>query len=699
MSAITLLIPPFTQLNTPYPSIVYLNRYLKERGYATTLLDASIQMACKIFSKDGMTEIFAEIEGGIDQGEEYPEEVWMLFSRRKRILAVIDDVILYLQGKRSTLHSRIASGSFLPETPRLAELDLSFFGTMGSHDASSYLCTLFLEDLSDLIKAAIDIGFDFGRYQSYLATGSVTLDPIIERIDQTTLIDQYIDQIAETISTDCVAISVPFAGTLYAGLRIGRRLKERGIKVWLGGGYVNTELRSCTDERIWDFCDALCYDDGEEPLLNLLKQHAGTEHQLIRTRTAAGYFDNSEHAKNPFTSAGDYEGLDLSPYLQLLDTLNPAHRMWSDGRWNKFTIAHGCYWKKCSFCDIHLDYISRYVPAKTVELVDQIEEIIAQTGQTGFHFVDEAAPPKALKDFALEVLKRGLQITFWGNIRFERAYTADLCVLLAKAGLVMVTGGLEVAEERLLKKMNKGVDLEQVIQSTHAFQSAGILVHAYLMYGFPTQTEKDTLISMEMVRQLFEAKLLDSAFWHRFVLTRHSGVYANPTHYAIKIAEEPDNIFASNDIAHEDPKGGDHDLFDEVLPYALSLWMRGIDLNVPIRNYFEKRPSKIKVEKDFVANHLSHMGRNPIKDTAFVLWTGEDLLETGEGVLVLGSNRSMEIALTQEQAVWLIENIERLRPEQKLLRYSEFMRDFPEENKGLTRKMIRKLRKCGLLFL
>jgi hypothetical protein len=263
----------------------------------------------------------------------------------------------------------------------------------------------------------------------------------------------------------------------------------------------------------------------------------------------------------------------------------------------------------------------------------------------------------------------------------------------------MVTGGLEVAEERLLKKMNKGVDLEQVIQSTHAFQSAGVLVHAYLMYGFPTQTEKDTLISMEMVRQLFEAKLLDSAFWHRFVLTRHSGVYSNPTHYAIKIVPEPENVFASNDIAHEDPKGGDHDLFDEVLPYALSLWMRGIDLSVPIRAYFEKRPSKIKVEKDFVANHLSHMGRNPIKDTAFVLWTGEDLLETGEGVLVLGSNRSMEIALNQEQAVWLIENIDRLRPEQKLLRYSEFMKDFPEENKGLTRKMIRKLRKCGLLFL
>jgi hypothetical protein len=37
--------------------------------------------------------------------------------------------------------------------------------------------------------------------------------------------------------------------------------------------------------------------------------------------------------------------------------LNPMHRLWSDGRWNKLTVAHGCYWKKCSFCDVGLDYI------------------------------------------------------------------------------------------------------------------------------------------------------------------------------------------------------------------------------------------------------------------------------------------------------------------------------------------------------
>ncbi len=87
-------------------------------------------------------------------------------------------------------------------------------------------------------------------------------------------------------------------------------------------------------------------------------------------------------------------------YLSLLDMLNPMHRLWSDGRWNKLTVAHGCYWKKCSFCDVSLDYIGRYETATAEKLADRIQQIVEETGQTGFHFVDEAAPPKALKALA-----------------------------------------------------------------------------------------------------------------------------------------------------------------------------------------------------------------------------------------------------------------------------------------------------------
>lgn len=165
--------------------------------------------------------------------------------------------------------------------------------------------------------------------------------------------------------------------------------------------------------------------------------------------------------------------------------LNPMHRLWSDGRWNKLTVAHGCYWKKCSFCDVSLDYISRYETVSASLLVDCIEQIISETGQTGFHFIDEAAPPKILKALAEELIRRQVVISWWGNIRFEKTFTPELAELLAQSGCIAMSGVLEVASDRLLNLMKKGVSVERVAQVTKGLSDAGILVHAYLMYGFP----------------------------------------------------------------------------------------------------------------------------------------------------------------------------------------------------------------------
>jgi hypothetical protein len=64
-----------------------------------------------------------------------------------------------------------------------------------------------------------------------------------------------------------------------------------------------------------------------------------------------------------------------------------------------------------------------------------MEEIMEQTGQNGFHFVDEAAPPALMRALALEIIKRKLTVSWWTNIRFEKSFTRDLCYLL-KASVV-----------------------------------------------------------------------------------------------------------------------------------------------------------------------------------------------------------------------------------------------------------------------
>lgn len=167
---------------------------------------------------------------------------------------------------------------------------------------------------------------------------------------------------------------------------------------------------------------------------------------------------------------------------------------------------------KCTFCDISLNYISHYEANSAGLLCDRMEQLIHQTGEHGFHFVDEAAPPSLMRALAVEILKRRLIVSWWTNIRFEKSFTRDLCCLLKASGCIGVSGGLEVASDRLLALIQKGVQVDQVARVMMNFNQAGILVHAYLMYGFPTQNEQETIDSLEMVRQLFSTGILKSGF-------------------------------------------------------------------------------------------------------------------------------------------------------------------------------------------
>jgi radical SAM superfamily enzyme YgiQ (UPF0313 family) len=334
-------------------------------------------------------------------------------------------------------------------------------------------------------------------------------------------------------------------------------------------------------------------------------------HLLQRTflRNEAGEVEyiNHPHPDIPHPEVGtpDYSDLHLTNYLSVIEVLNPMHCLWSDGRWNKLTIAHGCYWKRCSFCDVTLDYIGRYETAPATLLVDRIEQIVAQTGQTGFHFVDEAAPPLALRDLAVELLKRRVSISWWGNIRFEKTFTPDLCRLLAASGCIAISGGLEVASDRLLALMEKGVTIAQVARVTQGFTQAGVLVHAYLMYGFPTQTAQETLDSLEVVRQLFEAGIVQSGYWHRFSMTAHSPVGKNPAKYQVTATGPEPGPFAWNDLWHDDPLGADHETFGPGLAKSLYNFMHGVALREPLSFWFDFKVPRATVPRQLIQQAIS----------------------------------------------------------------------------------------------
>jgi radical SAM superfamily enzyme YgiQ (UPF0313 family) len=623
------VIPPMTQLNTPYPSTAYLTGFLRGRGVDAVQEDLALGLILQLFSAEGLRALRNCIH---EQPPKQRSPRALAFDAEfARYAATIGPAIAFLQGRDSTISHRICSRRFLPEGARFASLDVYdsgdddgdplawAFGSLGSTDRARHFATLYLTDIADVLRDAADSRFEFVRYAEALAQSQPSFEPLATALAAPlNLVDRTLQ--ALTLSAlarhtpQVVLLSVPFPGSVYAAFRIAQTIKTQHPEIItvLGGGYVNTELRELKEARVFDYFDYVTLDAGERPILSLLEHLRGERprDRLVRTYLRdAGIvqYVNCGEADIPFAEVGTptWDGLPLDRYLSVLEMLNPMHRLWSDGRWNKLTVAHGCYWKQCSFCDVSLDYISRYDTASAETLVDRIEAIVRETGQTGFHFVDEAAPPKALKTLAAELQKRQLGVSWWGNVRFEKSFNTELCQQLADSGCIAISGGLEVASDRLLKLMKKGVSVEQVARVTRAFSDAGILVHAYLMYGFPTQSVQDTVDALEYVRQLFEAGCVQSGYFHRFTCTVHSPVGKNPQEYGIRLTPLADVTFANNDINFIDPSGVDHDALGVALNKALYNFMHGIGLDEDVRSWFSERVPKPKVARHFIAQALS----------------------------------------------------------------------------------------------
>ena len=622
------LITPMTQLNTPYPSTAYLPGFLRAQGVAAAQADLALALVLRLCSPEGLDAVRAEAERLPKR--QRSASVQHFLAEFDRYRATITPLLHFLHGRDPTLAHRINGRQLLPEGPRFDSLaqyvdpdggdPLAWaFGMLGSHDRARHFATLYLNDLADVVRDAIDARFEFVRYAEQLARSQASFTPLAEAlVAPPTLIDRWLAELSvatlDAHAPNIVLLSVPFPGAVYGALRIAQSIRRHApdVTLVLGGGFVNTELRELREPRLFDHVDFVCLDAGERPLLALFEHLAGTRsrERLVRTfyRDEAGSvrYAHWPEPDVPFADTGTptWDGLPLDRYLSLLDMLNPMHRLWSDGRWNKLTVAHGCYWKKCTFCDISLDYIGRYDAAGASLLADRIEAIVAETGQSGFHFVDEAAPPKVLRALAEEILRRGLAISWWGNIRFEKSFTPELCRLLAASGCIAISGGLEVASDRLLKLMNKGVSVAQVARVTHAFADAGVLVHAYLMYGFPTQTVHDTVDALEYVRQLFAAGCIQSGFFHRFTCTVHSPVGQRPQDFGITLKPLPAGGFAKNDVEFTDPTGTDHARLGQALDAALYNYMHGLGLDTDVRRWFADRVPKPRVGRRFIEQAL-----------------------------------------------------------------------------------------------
>jgi hypothetical protein len=649
---ILIIQPPFTQLNAPYPAIHCLDRFLLRQGHAVTAQDHSIGLYRRMMTTSGVRRIFDDAQVAL-AGRKAPDpetgrQVARYISYRERYTAWAEPLIRFLSAGDPGLAFRISRvPDDLPMGMRAQRFLDERDGLVQPEEAAS-LSIHILDDLADFIAYALDPDFGTVRYAERIAGSRSDYRPVSESAESGYLmrafyrpwLQELFDAIAPSAAPELLLLSVPFPGCLVgaiAAAREARKVFGSGLRIAMGGGYVSTELRYLKDGAIFDDVEDLCFDGGYGALTSLIEGMEATRarkpapipyHTARRApdgaieycgfppseakdeADSARFVAQDEVQSNRFlalehealrTNFPDYRSADMASYIRAPATENPMHRLWSDAPWLKYQMAYGCYWHRCAFCDTQLDYVRCYLPSDPKALIDAASKAAERSGFYGIHFTDEALPLPSLMEFARLNRERGNLFTYWGNVRFDKVWTPDRCALLAASGFVAASGGIEIATERGLAMTGKGFTFPDLVRSLVSFKRSGILVHGYLIYGFPEQTEQDLVDSAEAVRQLFAAGLLDSAFWHRFVLTRHSEMYAQwkagklPS---LEPIDRPGN-FASNDL---DFKGSERWIpFDAALEGLLGAWMSGTELEIPVRP-LRKGGTKPSMPSDRVEN-------------------------------------------------------------------------------------------------
>ena len=621
---IAMVIPPAVNLNTPYAAAPRLAGWLRHLGHTVVPLDVSLEMFLRVFSRAGLERLFAAVSPG-----QVTNDYRIVYQNRDRYIQIIDDAVAVLQQRDMAAVYRITGGSFVPEGPHFRRADVmasrARVGTWGHGDLARHLVSVMISDLTELFASTISRHFGVSRYAHKLALSPPSFDSLAVELERApNVYEEMLFELADELlphDLDLVCFTCPFPGNLMGSLLLGKWLAANrpGVKRALGGGYPSTELRELSDPRVFDYVDYVVIDDGELPLRQICARLQGRDEPLHDTfvrESGAVSFHRSDVAAIPFADfpTPSYDGFDMARYVHLIYRENLVQRA-SEGTWLKLTAAHGCYWRKCTFCDIHLPYIADYDPMPAQRLADHMDELKAQTGLSGFHFTDEAVPPALMFNLALELLRRKRSYHWWGNIRYDRAFEPDRCRLLAAAGLIMVTGGIETASDAVLEKINKGVSVVHLVKVLQAFAAAGIGTHGYLMYGFPGETRQDAIDGLEVIRQLMSARLLQSGYYHQLSVTAHAPLARKPELFNIRLREHPHQGFARNQLpfVYEDGVPRSQEIFDRIVE-TLECYQRGVGLDEPVESWFDgldmPGPS---VARDHVAEVMTqpHPGARP----------------------------------------------------------------------------------------
>jgi hypothetical protein len=207
--------------------------------------------------------------------------------------------------------------------------------------------------------------------------------------------------------------------------------------------------------------------------------------------------------------------------------------------------SRGCYWGKCTFCTHSFIYGHRYGKQKTAAMADHLETLAKKYNTKYFTFSDEAVSPHSLNDLSEVLIEREANIRSLALLKFEKSMDEHLFKKMKRAGFIFLMFGLESANDRVLALIDKGTckDVEREVLRKSA--EAGIWNHAFLFFGFPTETADEARETIGFLKD--NLRNIHSCGPGVFLLNKDSSVYQYPEKFSItRIIQDPDFDIAMN---------------------------------------------------------------------------------------------------------------------------------------------------------
>lgn len=313
---------------------------------------------------------------------------------------------------------------------------------------------------------------------------------------------------------DVIGITIPFKECLYSAFTLGKILKEKtNAKVIMGGIHVNIVQDSFKKhpEMFGKYFDALMTGEGEKAIVDYIRY---VENKFpIEKISGLIYKKDNKIMQNKIELINDINSIKPPSYdyIKFENYFAPTITI---------EFSKGCYWGKCSFC--YNSYQKRYHIKNPIKAVDIIESLVQKYSFNYFEIVDDALNLNFAEKFADEIIKRQLEIKYNCFFRFENSLTYEKLKKLKESGLCTIFFGCESASERILKLMNKNIDLsvaERILKDTYQL---GIETIVAFIFNFPSETKEDLLKTVNFIER--NKKHITDIHWSTFYLLKNSPI-------------------------------------------------------------------------------------------------------------------------------------------------------------------------------